>query len=246
MSEPAVTPGGGGLGESLRLVGTLVVAGLVSGLAIVSAYKLTLPKIQANQAAALQRAVFQVLPGAERMERLVWSENRLAPAASGAGAAEDSIFAGYGADGRLIGYAVPAAGPGFQDTIKLIYGLEPGGTKLLGMVVLESRETPGLGDRIYKDPKFVGEFSGLAVEPEIHLVKGHGEAANDVDAITGATISSKAVVRILNQANVLWRPRLPAGGAAPPSAPGQSPRTKVPADVERGGPVPGTGTEGGK
>jgi Na+-translocating ferredoxin:NAD+ oxidoreductase RnfG subunit len=63
-----------------------------------------------------------------------------------------------------------------------------------------SRETPGLGDKIYKDPKFVAEFHGLAVEPAIKLIKGHGEAANEVDAITGATISSKAVVRIVNQA----------------------------------------------
>jgi len=245
VSEPAGTPGGA-RGESLRLVGTLVVAGLVSGLAIVSAYKLTLPKIQANQAAALQRAVFEVLPGAERMERLVWSGDRLEAARTGAGAAEDSIFAGYAADGSLVGYAVPAAGPGFQDTIKLIYGLEPGGTKVVGMVVLESRETPGLGDRIYKDPKFVGEFRDLAVEPDVHLVKGHGEAPNDVDAITGATISSRAVVKILNQANETWRPRLPASGAAPPAAPGQAPRATVPPDVERGGPVPATGTEGGR
>ncbi|HLE85142.1 MAG TPA: hypothetical protein VJG13_12450, partial [Thermoanaerobaculia bacterium] len=60
------------LPETPRLVLTLTVAGLLSGLTIVSAYRLTLPRIQANQAEALRRAVFEVLPGAERMERLVW------------------------------------------------------------------------------------------------------------------------------------------------------------------------------
>jgi electron transport complex protein RnfG len=242
-----VSDGASAGGESLRLVATLTVAGLVSGLAIVLAYRWTLPAIRAHQAAALERAVFEVLPGAERMERRVWDGSGLAGAGAG-GAAGESVFAGYAADGALVGWAVPAAGAGFQDTIKLIFGLEPSGARTLGMTVLESRETPGLGDKIYKDPKFVGEFRGLAVAPEIKLIKGHGEAPNEVDAITGATISSKAVVRIVNQAAALWRPRLPAPGAEPSAAAGTAaaaPAAQVPPDVERGGPVPG-GKPGGR
>jgi electron transport complex protein RnfG len=230
-------------GESLRLVATLAIAGLVSGLAIVLAYRGTLPAIRAHQAAALERAVFEVLPGAERMERRVWDGAGLSAAGAG-GEAGESIFAGYAADGGLVGWAVPAAGAGFQDTIKLIFGLDPAGERALGMTVLESRETPGLGDKIYKDPKFVAEFRGLAVEPAIKLIKGHGEAANEVDAITGATISSKAVVRIVNEAAALWRPRLPAPGEATPAV-AATPAAKVPPDVERGGPVPG-GRSGGQ
>ncbi|KAB2960139.1 MAG: FMN-binding protein, partial [Thermoanaerobaculia bacterium] len=210
MSDPTSARG-----EGVRLAATLAVAGLVSGLAIVLAYRWTLPTIRANQAAALERAVFEVLPGAARMERAVWDGSRLAAATGGGGETGDSIFAGFAADGALVGWAVPAAGAGFQDTIKLIFGLDPEGARTLGMTVLESRETPGLGDKIYKDPKFVAEFRGLVVAPLIELIKGHGEAPNQVDAITGATISSKAVVRIVNQAAALWRPRLPAPGAPP-------------------------------
>jgi len=231
--------------EGVRLAATLAIAGLLSGLAIVLAYRWTLPAIRAHQAAALERAVFEVLPGAARMERVVWDGARLAAAGAGTGEAGESIFAGYGADGALVGWAVPAAGAGFQDTIKLIFGLDPAGATTLGMTVLESRETPGLGDKIYKDPEFVGEFRALAVEPAIELVKGHGEAPNQVDAITGATISSKAVVRIVNQAAALWRPRLPGPGEAPAPAAAASPAAQVPADVERGGPVPG-GRAGGR
>ena len=52
----------------------------------------------------------------------------------------------------------------------------------------------------------------LAVDPEIEAVKkGRGGGAHQIDAITGATISSKAVVRIINQANERWLPRLPTG-----------------------------------
>jgi len=238
VSEAASAP----RGEAQRLVATLTVAGLFSGLSIVGAYRTTLPRIQANQRAALERAVLEVLPGTLRFERLSWDGARLAAGAAGQGTLQESIFAGYGAGDTLVGYAVPASGAGFQDTIKLIYGLDPSGQRVLGMTVLESRETPGLGDKIYKDPKFVGEFRELVVEPVIELIKGHGNAANQVDAITGATISSRAVVKILNQANAVWRPRLAAAARAPNDATreaGPPGNALVPPDAERGGPVPG-------
>ncbi len=234
--------GGSSRGEVLRLVATLTIAGLFSGLSIVIAYRATLPRIQANQRAALERAVFEVLPGTVRLERFSWDGSSLSASSAGQGALEESIFAGYGESDTLIGYAVPGSGPGFQDTIKLIYGVDPSAARVLGMKVLESRETPGLGDKIYKDTKFVGEFRELVVAPVIELIKGHGEAANQVDAITGATISSRAVVKILNQTNAIWLPRIAALAAQPPTAgSGKGPANPaaVPPDLERGGPIPG-------
>ena len=113
-------------------------------------------------------------------------------------------------------YAVPAAGPGFQDTIALLYGYKPRDRQVVGMEILESRETPGLGDKIYKDADFVAEFSALLVDPEIVAVKkGTKTGANQVDAITGATISAKAVVRIINEAHTAWSDKLPAPGSEP-------------------------------
>ena len=80
------------------------------------------------------------------------------------------------------------------------------------MEVLESRETPGLGDKIYKDAEFVRAFSALSIEPEIMAVKkGTSSMPNEIDAITGATISSKAVVRIINEAHAAWSEKLEAG-----------------------------------
>jgi electron transport complex protein RnfG len=85
------------------------------------------------------------------------------------------------------------------------------------MEVLESRETPGLGDKIYKDAVFVGGFSALSIEPEIVAVKkGTKSRPNAIDAITGATISSKAVVRIINETHTEWTERLPPPGSEPP------------------------------
>jgi electron transport complex protein RnfG len=194
--------------SSLRLVATLGLAGLLSGLIIVSVYEATLPAIEAYKAKVLREAVFKVLPGVERMQRMVYEDDKLV-ASEDETKADDAVFAGYNADGALVGYAIPTAGPGFQDIISVLYGYLPDKRQVSGMEVLESRETPGLGDKIYKDLAFVANFDALAVDPEIVAVKkGTKTQRNQVDAITGATISSKAVVRIINEANRRWLERL--------------------------------------
>ncbi len=229
------------LGETPRLIVTLTLAGLLSGLAIVAAYELTLPRIRANQAAALRRAVFQVVPGAETMQRLAWREGAIVPAQGEAGD-EPSIYVAYAGDAHFVGYAIPAAGAGFQDTITLIYGFDPARKRIVGLQVLESRETPGLGDKIFSDADFLGSFRDLAVEPTVELTKEKRTADNQVDAITGATISSTAVVKIVNTSDAEWLPRLPpAGEAPPPPAADAAP----PAGAEKGGPVPGGRLGGG-
>jgi len=194
--------------SSARLVATLGFAGLLSGLIIVSVFETTLPAINAYKAKVVREAVLEVLPGTAWMQRLVYRGGKLIVKEE-AGKDEAALFAGYDAEGRFLGYAIPSAGPGFQDNIRLIYGYLPARRMVVGMEILESRETPGLGDKIYKDADFVANFRSLSVEPEILAVKkGTKSAANEVDAITGATISSKAVVRIINEGNAKWLPRL--------------------------------------
>lgn len=196
---------------SARLVATLAFAGFLSGLIIVSVFEATLPTITAYKAKVLREAVFKVLPGTVSLKPMVYRSDRLL-AVEQAEKGEESIFAGYDKNGKLVGYAIPSAGPGFQDTISLLYGYLPVQRKVVGMEILASRETPGLGDKIYKDLAFVANFHDLPIDPEIVAVKkGKKTKPNQVDAITGATISSKAVVRIINQGNERWLPRLEAG-----------------------------------
>ena len=204
---------------STRLVVTLGFAGLLSGLIIVSVYEATLPTITAYKAKVLKEAVFKVLPGVSSMQRLTYRDGRMT-AATGEEEEEDLVFGGYTADGQLIGYAVPNAGPGFQDTIRLLYGYLPQERKVVGMEILQSRETPGLGDKIYKDAAFVANFEKLSIDPEIITVKkGRKSAPNEVDAITGATISSKAVVQIINRGNQRWVPRFSGSETMPKPTP---------------------------
>lgn len=191
-----------------KLIFTLGIAGLLSGLAIVGIYEATLPTITAYKALVLREAVFKVLPGVTQIEKLRYTDGRL-QATTSESEDKQTIYAGYNSDGALVGYAIPGEGPGFQDIIHLLYGYLPDKRLIVGMEVLESRETPGLGDKIYKDADFKTIFLGLAVEPRIVLVKkGNRTAPNEVDAISGATISSKAIVRIINESNEKWLGRL--------------------------------------
>jgi len=194
--------------SSTRLVATLAAAGLLSGAVLVGIYLLTAPRIERNRAEALNAAILQVLPGARRVAGFDLEGGALAPRDASAGTpkeGEEVVFAGYDANDRLVGYAVPAEGPGFMDTIRLLWGFEPRRRVVVGMQVLESRETPGLGDRIVGDADFHANFDALAIDPAIVPVK-HGKKTqpNEVDCITGATISSEAVVSILERSSREW------------------------------------------
>ena len=149
---------------------------------------------------------------------------------------EPVVYGGYDEQARFVGYAIPAAGPGFQDTIKLLFGFDAERQRIVGMQVLESRETPGLGDKIFKDAAFVAEFRDLAVSPAVKVVpKGTDDSPNAVDGITGATISSKAVAKIVTAGAARWKDRLPATGfpaAAPGAPPVSAPDTAAPASTE--------------
>ncbi len=198
--------------SSFRLASTLAVAGLISGIAIVAVYEATLPTITRNKAAELQAAVFKVLPEVTEMRKFQFENNALRFRTE-KGSNEHTLYGGYNQQGEFVGYAIPSAGPGFQDTIALLYGYIPSKRKVVGMEILESRETPGLGDKIYKDLYFVSNFSDLSIDPEPVVVKkGLRDEPHEVDAITGATISAKAVVRIINEGNARWLNKIPTHG----------------------------------
>jgi Na+-translocating ferredoxin:NAD+ oxidoreductase subunit G len=208
VSAPSGEPSG------VRLAATLAVVGLIAGLALVATYEATLPTIEANQARALRDAVKVVVPGSSSMQKLVLGPDGLRVAAEGD--ESPGVYAAYDAAGAFRGYAIVGAGPGFQDVIRLIYGFDPDRRVLTGMSVLESRETPGLGDKIYKDAAYVGAFDGLSVDPQVVSVKkGAKSQPYEIEAITGATISCNAVAKIINEGNRQWLDALPRAAGAP-------------------------------
>ena len=98
----------------------------------------------------------------ERYDRLFVHDGRIT-AELPAGVDSTGVERVYlGFDGsEPVGFAIVTAKAGFQDVIRLIFGYDPRTRELLGMKVLESKETPGLGDKIEKDSAFVAEFRGV-------------------------------------------------------------------------------------
>lgn len=201
---------------SARLILTLAVAAALSGFALAGAYQITKPMIDANKARMLREGVFKVVPGSSRLAMLAVRDGALVTVPEAA-PGEQIVYAAYDDAGDFLGYGLVGSGAGFQDTIRVLYGYDPAERNVIGMHILESRETPGLGDKIFKDEAFIRNFDALSIEPEIVLVKDDPSGANEVDAITGATISSRAVVKIINAANEQWLPLLPEPGAEPPA-----------------------------
>lgn len=183
---------------SWRLISTLAIAGALAGLLIVGVFEWAQPQILEYRAGVLTANIQEVLGGPERVQTLFVEDGRLvevAPAGTDTIKAE-KVYVGYDAGGAPMGFAIVGAKPGFQDVIQLIFGYDPDTEEVLGMRVLESKETPGLGDKIFKDLEFVAEFEG--VEVPLKGVKDPTGAPNEVDMITGATISSQAIVDIIN------------------------------------------------
>lgn len=200
-----------------RLVLTLAVAGSLAGALIVSVHQWTQPRILAHQARAIALAVDEVLQQPARVETLfLWQDALTATPPAGVDTVRlDRVWAGYDEGGRRIGYAMIGAEAGFQDVIRLMFGYQPESERVLGMRILESKETPGLGDKIFKDEAFVAAFR-TAQLPMVPTKPGTGTGdPREVDTITGATISARAVIAIINNRVARMRPLLEqaAGGA---------------------------------
>jgi electron transport complex protein RnfG len=193
-----------------------VLVGLAAACALLLAlvFERTAPIIARNKAQALERALFRVLPAATRYQALRWTD-RFEAATDPAQAV---AFAAYGEDDRLVGFAVPARGPGYQDTIVLLYGYDPRRQAIIGMTILDSRETPGLGDRVGFDAGFLRNFvqldAALGADGAtlLHAIEsvpaGKKTQPWQIDSLSGATVSSRAVAAIIRASAALWVPRL--------------------------------------
>jgi electron transport complex protein RnfG len=213
--------------STFRLVATLAVAGALAGLLIVVVNQHTKPIIDLYKAEQLKIAVYEVLPGVERYQTYYLVENALSTSLP-EGAKESEfrrIYVGYDTDSQIKGIAISRGESGFQDIVQIIFGFDPLKGTLTGMKVLDSKETPGLGDKIFKDMNFVNQFFDGPTTPLVGVKIGAGKGApNEIDTITGATISSKVVISIINHALEEWTPIIEKGI---PDAPADSSNEEV-------------------
>ncbi len=121
-------------------------------------------------------------------------------------AGNKTVYIGHDEDGGTVkGYAFPIGGAGFWGPISGMVAVNPDASKIIGIAFYKHSETPGLGGRITED-WFTSQFVGVPIHiiennKKIFYLKpaGTGEAPNDLDAITGATGTSRGVEAFVNQ-----------------------------------------------
>ena len=198
--------------RSWKLLAMMTGGGAIAGLLIVSAYMLTLPRIERHQGEVMQMAITEVLKSPATYDTLYLHNGALVkdlPAGTDTKKLE-KVYLGHDAAGKRVGFAVSAAENGFQDLVMLMFGYDASMHKLIAMKVIGNKETPGLGNKIETDSSFVNGFAN-AVAPINGVKKDRGKSTpSDVVMITGATISSRAVIRIIDNAIARWQPLMDA------------------------------------
>lgn len=219
MTDKAPIPTKEDTVSASAMIRTLGGIALISGILVVLVYQVTLPAIQENRRIALERAIFKVLPGAVSKANFRLTEDgQIRLDESEVSSSGDTIYAGYDNSGMLVGLAMVAAAPGYADIIRILYGYSIECECITGINVLESKETPGLGDKIEKDPEFLKNFEALDGKLEAGKMKllneiitvKHGTKKHpwEIDAISGATVSSKAIGKMLNNSAKKQFPRI--------------------------------------
>jgi len=97
------------------------------------------------------------------------------------------------------GWVVKAKGQGYADVIELLVGISPDFATITGLFVLDQKETPGLGNKIIFE-EWRNQFVDAPVDKKLTVVKTGATSPGKIDAVTGATISSKSVTHIVNSA----------------------------------------------
>ncbi|MDP1653943.1 MAG: FMN-binding protein [Rhodocyclaceae bacterium] len=215
--------------SAVAMVRTLGLISALCGLIIVASYQGTYDAVQENKRIAVERAVFRVIPSAKSMIEYLASPAGEVTKVGAGGTAQTGgaggttpagsikFYAGYDASGRLAGIAAEGVAKGYADNVRILFAYDPAAQTVSGFSVVASRETPGIGDKILVDKGFLANFpldaklsgDGKAIAHEIRTVK-HGSKTNpwEVDAISGATITSRAVGRAINDAAQALLPRI--------------------------------------
>ena len=176
-----------------KMILVLTVLTMISGGLLSYWDGFTRPKIEAYRLEQLKIAIAEVLPAYERYDEI-----------QGDGM---TLYVGKNSDNpQPVGVAFEAIGNGFQGKISIMVGMNMDFSKINAIKILEQVETPGLGTKIVDDPSnktdefwFSNQFKNLTVEPEIKVIKNTKPVnPNEIQAITGATLSSNAVTKILN------------------------------------------------
>jgi electron transport complex protein RnfG len=177
---------------SSRMVIVLTAVGLLSGGFLASVGILTKDRIALNKKMEIERAIVSVVPGSVASVTLYEEKDFI-------------VYGGKNEAGDLQGFAIYTSGVGFQDKIVLMIGADASLSRLNALAVLDQKETPGLGAKIVDRTSFLVYWENKDFSQPFSLRKPPAPSpdsltASEVNTITGATISSEAVLNIVNAA----------------------------------------------
>ena len=186
----------------IRQSALVLILSVIFGSALALIYAWTNPMYVENQEAATVISIAKTIPGAQTAQNLQTTEVK-----------SITDFKVYKVTGQipggkkgLLGWAYVAKGKGFGGDIKLLIGLGPKAKTIVGLDVLEDVETPGFGHSINDEAQWKSKFRPhegkvLPLDKPLVVIKKEPNADNpyQIQAITGATISSKAVVAVINE-----------------------------------------------
>ena len=152
--------------ETIRFGLILGIICIIAAGLLAGVNSLTKPRILAQALAEENTGLKEVLPEADKFEAVKENE-------------EIIYYKGYGNNGKIVGVAFKATGKGYSSVVDTLVGMLKDG-KIVAIKILSQNETPGLGSRI-TEPSFINQFKGIS-------------GLSEVQAITGATISSQAVI----------------------------------------------------
>lgn len=184
--------------KMLRLGGTLFLVTAVTGLILGVVQWATADAIRATRDAERAQALKGVMPDADGFRPL--------PAASGAESVVGAEEALKGSES--VGYCITVLPKGYGGPVEIVVGLTPAGT-VRAIRILKQSETPGLGAKAV-EPFFSGQFENRDGLP-LRVVKQQPAAPDEVQAISGATITSTAVVTGVNAAVDYWKRNIEGG-----------------------------------
>lgn len=186
---------------------------LVSGILLGLVYEVTKGPIAASKERAKKEAYQTVLPDAKEFSNLVFDSDIATKAIKDAGLEGciiDEVVVAE-AEKEPIGYIVTSrSSEGYGGDIQISVGILNDGT-ISGVAILSISETVGLGMNASK-PEFYGQFSDKKVE-EFIVTKTGAEEEHEIDAISGATVTSNAMTNAVNAALVYFNQLCVIGGS---------------------------------
>lgn len=188
----------------------LFVITLIAGVALGFVNELTKEPIAYQQELKIQKACAAVFAEAASFEAITekCAEEELAAIQTN-GTEIGTVYKALAADGSLLGYVIStSSSEGYGGTIELMMGVKMDGT-VNGVSILSIAETPGLG--MQAGEVLIPQFAGKHVEAFAYTKSG-AVADNEIDAISGATVTTEAVTNAVNAGLAYFQLKLQEGG----------------------------------